>query len=209
MITHMEPADTPARILDAAERLLVERGYRGTSIRAITERAGANLAAAGYHFGSKAQLLGAVVRRAIEPITTAQRSGLDRLLAQEADPTVTELVTAFLGPMFDEPPAASDGGAGRARVVMSIMTDPADELRSTTGPEEAAVRDRYLAAFTRALPDLSPDELRFRLRAALAVVAVDRIEVVDRHGPPMSVGTARRWAVAFVAAAMGAPPAGT
>src|ERR1700761_7290073 len=101
----MAPPDTRTRILDAAERLFADRGYRGTSIRAVTDLAGANLAAVGYHFGSKAELLAAVARRVIEPITAAQTAGLDRLLARTPDPSVTELVEAFAGPMFDGMPA--------------------------------------------------------------------------------------------------------
>ena len=64
----MAPPDTRTRILDAAEHLFAERGFRGTSVRAITDLAGANLAAVGYHFGSKAELLASVIRRVTEPI---------------------------------------------------------------------------------------------------------------------------------------------
>jgi len=56
---YVAPPDTRTQLLDAAERLFAERGFRGTSIRAITDLAGANLAAVGYHFGSKAELLAA------------------------------------------------------------------------------------------------------------------------------------------------------
>ena len=42
---------TRDRILIAAERLFAERGFRGTSVRAITDLAGANLAAVGYQIG--------------------------------------------------------------------------------------------------------------------------------------------------------------
>ena len=62
--------------------ILAERGFRGTSVRAITDLAGANLAAVGYHFGSKAELLAAVIRRVTGPIIAAQEAGLDRLLAR-------------------------------------------------------------------------------------------------------------------------------
>ena len=88
----MAPSDTRTQILDAAERLFADRGYRGTSIRAITDLAGANLAAVGYHFGSKAELLAAVVRRVVEPINAAQSAGLDRLLARTPEPAVADLV---------------------------------------------------------------------------------------------------------------------
>jgi len=70
----LAPPDTRTQILDAAEHLFAERGFRGTSVRAITDLAGANLAAVAYHFGSKAELLAAAARRVIEPINAAQGS---------------------------------------------------------------------------------------------------------------------------------------
>ena len=123
----MAPPDTRTRILDAAEHLFAERGFRGTSVRAITDLAGANLAAVGYHFGSKAELLAAVARRVIEPINAAQCAGLDRLLARTPDPSAAELVAAFAGPLFDEMPAGDEGGARTSRLIVTIITDPAEE----------------------------------------------------------------------------------
>ena len=208
----MAPPDTRTRILDAAEHLFAERGFRGTSVRAITGLAGANLAAVGYHFGGKAQLLAAVVRRVIEPINAAQTAGLDRLLARTPEPSVSELVEAFAGPLFDEMPAGDEGGARTSRLIVRIIGDPSEEMRDWTGPAEDTVRDRYLAAFRRALPGLSEEELWFRMRGILAVTAVDRVEVYNRHSPacwsPVPGEPARRWAITFLAAAMSAPPTG-
>jgi AcrR family transcriptional regulator len=205
--------DTRTKILDAAEHLFAEHGYRGTSVRAITDLAGANLAAVGYHFGSKAELLAAVVRRVIEPITTAQCAGLDELLARTPDPPVAELVEAFAGPFFDEMPAGNESGARTSRLIVTILSDPAEEARSWTGPDEDTVRERYLAAFARALPGLSPQELRFRMRGILAVTAIDRVEVYQQPSPacltPVAGEAARHWAITFLTAAMSAPPTRT
>jgi AcrR family transcriptional regulator len=204
------PPDTRTQILDAAERLFAERGYRGTSIRAITDLAGANLAAVGYHFGSKAELVAAVARRVVEPINAAQIAGLDRLLAGNPDPPVADLVEAFAGPLFDGMPAGDESGARTSRLIMTIINDPADEVRSWTGPAEDAVRVRYQAAFARVLPALSPAELWFRMRGILAVTAVDRVEVYQQPPPaspsPVAGEAPRRWAITFLAAAMSAPP---
>ncbi|MFG1603057.1 TetR/AcrR family transcriptional regulator [Actinoplanes sp. NPDC049265] len=206
----MAPPDTRTQLLDAAEHLFADRGYRGTSIRAVTDRAGANLAAVGYHFGSKAELLAAVARRVIEPINAAQVAALDRLLARDPDPSVAELVEAFAGPLFDRMPAGDESGARTSRLIVTILSDPAEEVRSWTGPAEATVRDRYLTAFGRALPGLSLDELWFRMRGMLAVTAVDRVEVYQRRAPseesPAAAEAARRYAITFLAAAMSAPP---
>lgn len=205
----MATADTRSQLLDAAEQLFADHGYRGTSIRAITELAGANVAAVGYHFGSKADLMTAVVRRVVDPITAAQRAGLDGLLAQAPDPSVAALVEAFAGPMFDSMQAGDAGGARTSRLIVTILSDPADETRRWTGPAEDEMVDRYLAAFARALPDLSRAELWFRVRGILAVTAVDRVDVYQRGqdgAPAGAVDAARRWAMTFLAAAMSAPP---
>ena len=209
----MAPPDTRTQILDAAEHLFAERGFRGTSVRAITDLAGANLAAVGYHFGSKAELLAAVARRVIEPVNAAQCAGLDRLLARPPDPSAAELVAAFAGPLFDEMPAGDEGGGRTSRLIVTIIGDPAEEMRNWIGPAEDMARDRFLVAFGRALPGLSPEELWFRMRGMLAVVAVDRVEVYNRPPSaslsPVAGEAARRWAITFLAAAMSAPPTGT
>ncbi|MEU1870872.1 AcrR family transcriptional regulator [Streptomyces ambofaciens] len=206
----MAPPDTRTKILDAAEHLFAEHGYSGTSVRAITDLAGANLAAVGYHFGSKAELLAAVARRVTEPIIAAQSAGLDELLARTPDPSVADLVEAFAGPLFDEMPAGDAGGARTSRLIVTILSDPAEEARSWTGPDEGAVGERYLAAFARALPGLSPQELLFRMRGIFAVTAVDRVDVYNRPSPACPTAKegedARRWAITFLTAAMSAPP---
>ena len=206
----MAPPDTRSQLLDAAERLFAEHGFRGASVRAITDLAGANLAAIGYHFGSKAELLAAVVRRVVEPINVAQAAGLDRLLARTPDPPVAELVEAFAGPLFDAMLAGDEGGARTSRLIMRIFGDPAEEMRAWTGSAEATIRDRYLAAFGHALPGLSAGELWFRIRGILAVAAVDRVDGYNETSPdcrsPAAGEPARRWAITFLTAAMSAPP---
>jgi AcrR family transcriptional regulator len=69
---------TRLRILDAARDMLVERGYGGTSTRAVAERAETQLSLVHYHFGGKQQLLAAVLERHNELLLERQR----RLYAQ-------------------------------------------------------------------------------------------------------------------------------
>ncbi len=55
--------DTAARILEAADQLLGERGYDGVSVADIAERAGVNKALVFYHFESKDELTDRVLER--------------------------------------------------------------------------------------------------------------------------------------------------
>ena len=63
-----DPHDTRNRLLDAARGLFARRGYEGTTVRDIAEAAEANLAAVGYHFGSKEGLYAEVLRSQVAPI---------------------------------------------------------------------------------------------------------------------------------------------
>src|SRR5258705_8518020 len=48
--------NTREKILSAAGEVFAEQGFEGATIRAITERAGVNVAAVNYHFRDKAEL---------------------------------------------------------------------------------------------------------------------------------------------------------
>ncbi|MDY3198352.1 MAG: TetR family transcriptional regulator, partial [Pseudomonadaceae bacterium] len=86
-------SETVERILDAAEQLFAEKGFAETSLRLITSKAGVNLAAVNYHFGSKKSLIQAVFTRFLNPFVTSLEQELDR--QQQAgitDPSLEELL---------------------------------------------------------------------------------------------------------------------
>lgn len=59
---------TPKALLAAARELFARKGYDGTSIRSITDHAGANLGAVTYHFGSKRALYESVLQSVLSPL---------------------------------------------------------------------------------------------------------------------------------------------
>jgi len=59
--------DTASQLTSVAAELFAEYGYEGTSIRMITDKAGANLGAVTYHFGSKEALYERVFGQVMEP----------------------------------------------------------------------------------------------------------------------------------------------
>ena len=89
--------DTRLRLLRAALQLFSERGFAQTSVRAIAEAAGTNVAAIAYHFGDKARLYTATF---YEPFG----SGSD-LIPVFADPALSlpealrRYFTGFLEPL--------------------------------------------------------------------------------------------------------------
>jgi AcrR family transcriptional regulator len=60
--------ETRRRVLDAATELFAEHGFRRVTVRAICERARANVASVNYHFGDKQRLYREVVEAALDTV---------------------------------------------------------------------------------------------------------------------------------------------
>src|SRR5215467_816607 len=63
--------DTRDRVLQVAQQLFAERGYRGTSLRDIAKRIGIKAPSLLHHFPSKQQLYVAVLDRMFEIVEAA------------------------------------------------------------------------------------------------------------------------------------------
>jgi AcrR family transcriptional regulator len=85
---------TRTALLAAARDLFARDGYDGTSIRAITARAGANLGAVTYHFGSKERLYTAVLESFTGPLEASVR------LAAASRPSPLDAVEASVRALF-------------------------------------------------------------------------------------------------------------
>ena len=56
----MDYSEKQVQIMEIAETLFAEKGFNGTSVRDIAEKAHVNLAMVSYYFGSKDKLLEAL-----------------------------------------------------------------------------------------------------------------------------------------------------
>ncbi|MEM7582032.1 MAG: TetR/AcrR family transcriptional regulator [Acidobacteriota bacterium] len=168
-----EPSDTKQSLLDAAEALIAERGVAGASLRAITTRAGTNLAAANYHFGSKQDLARAVIARHLRPINAERMRLLDKAEreAGEHGPKLETLVRTFVGPVVRFGRELPDGGRHFAQICGRAMTQPDPMLREVLLGELAEAIRRFKAAFSRALPELAPEELLWRMQFMVGAMA--------------------------------------
>lgn len=153
---------TTARILDSAERLFAEQGY-GASLREITSSAGVNLAAVNYHFGSKEELLVAVVLRRLEAANQWRLQALDRLEAKGC-PGVEEVLEVFLRPALDLAGDQEGGGAHFMRLIGRIHGDPDGPWqRILSSGVFDEVQTRFRAAFAACLPGLGDADLLWRI----------------------------------------------
>jgi AcrR family transcriptional regulator len=85
---------TRSRLLDVAEQLFAEQGFGETSVRDITQAAGANLAAVNYHFGSKDNLYVEVFRRRLVELRDHRINSI-RAAMNRPNATLEDVVRAF------------------------------------------------------------------------------------------------------------------
>ena len=164
MISKKIAVDTKERILDAAEQLFGDLGFKATSLRDITTEAGVNLASVNYHFGSKEALLGEVFDRRFAPVN---ESRLERLSEAEALPAlgraqVERIVRAFVSPLFEMLAERGDMGKKFLRLAGRIHIET-DEIRVVLLKQLEPLLARFTAALQRALPDVEPGEVRLRI----------------------------------------------
>ena len=94
------------RLLDAAEGIFCERGFKGTSIRDIAASAGCNIASVNYYFGSKEKLYEEVWHRHLIPMRDARIAGINKVMSQSVvRPDLEDLLRSFadtfVGSMVD------------------------------------------------------------------------------------------------------------
>lgn len=176
---------TRDRILDASERLFSERGYSGTSLRAIADDAEVNLAAAHYHFGSKEKLLQAAFVRCMAPINTERLRRLDLLESRAEAPTVVDIVRAFV-----EPGLPSGNRPKLPQLLAKLFAEPKTVsvplLEHTFGP----VASRFFSALQQALPGVSVDDLRWRFHFLVGAMVqlANFSEPINVFGPTSTRG---------------------
>jgi len=174
--------ETHTRILDAGEELFMQHGFEGTSMRALTSKAGVNLAAVNYHFGSKDALIEAVFRRRLDPMNLARIAALDEL---EADGTLSaeKIIRAFIVPSLRLVEDAKGGGRNFIRLLGRTYTEPAKGIRLLIGQMYAPTMQRYKAALERALPQMPREELVWRMHfmfgtLAYTLAATDTVQLI-------------------------------
>jgi AcrR family transcriptional regulator len=158
---------TREALLDAAELLFADGGIQGTSLRAVTSEAEANLAAVNYHFGNKEGLVRAVFERRIRPVNEERLRLLSRLEATASDggPALEDLVRAFVEPVMRM--GAQAGTAHFKRLLARIFTEPGDEMRRLLQTQFEEVATRFGTAFAGVLPELPRDVLFWRFHFML------------------------------------------
>ena len=152
--------NTKGRILHAAEDLFAQHGFAGTSLRQVTSRADVNIAAVNYHFGSKENLVHEVFKHRMDEMSEKRLASL--AAAVEKDPADLEaILLAFIQPALAL--TLDRHGASFVRVLARAYAEKNDGLRNFLSENYGQVLREVAKAIARCLPDLSKEELYWRM----------------------------------------------
>ncbi len=203
--------DTRTRILDAAEQLIAEMGFRSVSLRQITRNAGVNTAAVNYHFGSRDTLVAEVLARVIRPINQQRLRLLDLAEARYVGPVpLEEILEAMHRPVVAEMKKSPLQTPVYLRLAGRCLSEPTENFSDTLVELFREVISRFMAATRKTLPHLDDASIFWRMHFSVgtmiyALTHEDRLPlfsggIIESTDPE---DTLRRL-IEFTAAGMGA-----
>ena len=158
---------TRQRLVEATRALLAERGEDAVTLRDITTAADANVAAVSYHFGCLKNLVQATIK---EAIATMMDSQIERLGQLGPEITVEQIATAMADTALTAVRQPRCVDHSFLRIMARALSDPPPELAEWISETRAQADAALLAPMSKALPDISTDELRFRTQSAVGIL---------------------------------------
>ncbi|MBA6416598.1 TetR/AcrR family transcriptional regulator [Colwellia sp. 6M3] len=202
---------TKNKILDAAESLFADKGFNGTSLREITSQAEVNLAAVNYHFGSKKELIKAVMSRYMNELSPRLELALTEVCEQES-PSLIEVFSAFIDPLLSLNDFKNNGTSNFLQLLGRGYTDSQGFLRWFLTTQYPGVIDNFVIAVQKAYPELSAEEMFWRLHFTMGTVVFTMsssdalIDIAKSDFErELQISDVIRNVIPYVAAGVGAP----
>ena len=160
---------TKNKILDAAEELFANKGFNGTSLREITSQAEVNLAAVNYHFGSKKELIKAVISRYMDEVSPKLELALLDVSAQPS-PSLHQVFSAFVQPLLSLNDYRENGTSIFLQLLGRGYTDSQGFLRWFLTTQYPNVIDYFVQAVQKSYPDLTAEQMFWRLHFTMGTI---------------------------------------
>lgn len=193
------PPSSRERLLDAAETLFADFGFNGVSVRQIVERAGVNLGAIPYHFGTKENLFKEVLLRRATPLREERKRRLDAL---SPDAPLEDVLTALLEPAF----RANRENQAFRRLLGRASMDPAPEVRRLLVEIYTLDFMTVPGALRQALAALPDDEFFWKLNCFYGVMLFVQADtgkiqtIAGEHFDTSQPEVALKFVIPFLAA---------
>lgn len=155
--------ETKTAIMNTAEILMAEHGIHGVSLRSILAEAGANSASLHYHFGSREELIEAILARRGLRTDLRCHEMLDRIEARNVAPNVHDIVDAVIDPMVEMLEEYGEAGRRFLRFIARLQSDRTGIMQGLEEKHFPDINARLTKMIAAACPDLSKGE---RMRRA-------------------------------------------
>ena len=171
---------TKQKILGAAGKVFARGGYRAMTLRQVTHEAKVNLAAVNYHFGSKLNLMRALLRDRFEPINQQRHRLLDQQIeAYSPNPVPLPIIyDTLFRPLFTGIGSASDKDTNLIQIIGRALTEPAEFMRGLHKEFFADLSKRYMNEIQRSCPELTPEQIQYRFFLSVSTMIGIVIEQV-------------------------------
>jgi len=203
---------TKNKILDAAEVLFADKGFNGTSLREITSQAEVNLAAVNYHFGSKKELIKAVMSRYMNELSPRLESALCDICTREEQPSLIDVFSAFIDPLLHLNTLKENGTSTFLQLLGRGYTDSQGFLRWFLTTQYPIVISSFTEAVHKAYPELSPEEMFWRLHFTMGTIVFTMsstealIDIAQNDfNRDVDISGVIKQVIPYVAAGVGAP----
>ncbi|AQS36308.1 transcriptional regulator, TetR family [Shewanella psychrophila] len=163
-------SDTKTRILDAAEKLFAERGFSETSLRLITSKAEVNLASVNYHFGSKKELIRAVLARYLDVFMPAASSEIASLQSTDKEASLNDIFSTLVKPLLDLNQLRSEGTRTFLQLLGRGYIESQGHLRWFITTHYGDHLTQFVKAVADSAPHIPPAEMFWRLHFTLGTV---------------------------------------
>ncbi|HZY75707.1 MAG TPA: TetR/AcrR family transcriptional regulator [Jatrophihabitantaceae bacterium] len=187
------------QLLEAAQRLLEERGYAHITARDLVAASDTNLASIGYHFGSKAALLNAAIEASFEHWAEQLAS----MVMADPEATAIQRGMATWVSVRNSLPERRPMLQSYVEALAQAQREPA--LRAQLAEHYRRARARVAELVALSLRDGTPaDDPRCAAIAAFVIAVCDGLSVqwlLDPDGAPdgdqLLAGLATVWANSF------------
>ncbi len=175
---------TKQRLIEAAEALFADEGFDRVSVRDITNKAAANVAAVNYHFGSREGLVAVVMARYTNPVTEERMARLEALERKAGGKPVPveEILEAFIRPFATQVRRSELSEKLFFKLMGRMFGQQGCELPPMVESLFITMVQRYHKALSKALPGLPADEIwwRMHLMSGSMIHTMAHAEIVHR-----------------------------
>lgn len=176
-----EPKGTKLALIMAAGELFAESGIEGQGVRTIAEKAGVNIAAINYHFGSKESLYVETLRYVISHEKDVQAVDFFRDAEENISPyNASELLYGYVKEKFNTH-FSKKQPRWFNMLVMRALLDPSPSLQSLVEEVFRPEMEAFVSFIKKANPAINPEDailLYFFLVGQIFFYALSRVPIL-------------------------------